>query len=273
VKRAALRAGTWAHYEDPALYDHTYKRRKSDVRYYADLAEAKGGPVLELGAGTGRVAMELARRGLEVVAVDAMDAMLNQAATRLQRQPRAVRERVTLVRGDLRRIDLGRRFPLVLAPFNVLMHLYDQSDMNRALANVRRHLRRTGRFAFDVRMPDARELGLDPDRLYRCGTVTHPETKRRYLYRENFRYDPVRQIQLITFVYQAEDDPNDVRTVPLTHRHFFPEELLALLDAQRFAVEARYGDFDGTPLDACSESQILVARPTERTCRATGDGR
>lgn len=256
-----LRRGTEAHYEDPVYYDHAYRRRRSDVRFYADLAEDLGGPVLELGVGTGRVAFELARRGIDVVGVDRMPAMLDRARERLDTlRPKAARDRVALVRGDLRAVRLDRRFPLVLSPFNVFQHLYDRGDLERALATVRRHLRPRGRFAFDVLLPDAYFLSRDPARVYRGPSVLRPTEGRRYHYGESFQYDPVRQIQVTTMFFQGVEDETDVHVAPLAHRQFYPAELEALLHYNGFEAVERWGDFDRSPLTGSSESQILLCR-------------
>lgn len=254
------RVGSQAHYEDPAYYDQAYRRRREDVRFYADLAEERGGPVLELGCGTGRVSLALAERGVEVLGVDAMAPMLARAEERLAKRPARIRERLSFRRGDLRALRLKRRFPLVIAPFNVFMHLYTRRDVERALATVKRHLRRGGRFAFDVRMPDARELARDPERVYKAGKVTRPETGRRYHYRERFAYDPVDQIQTIEMAFVGDGDPLDFHMTPLTHRQFYPAELEALLHYNGFTLLERWGDFERGPLDEASESQVLLCR-------------
>src|SRR6185295_11400904 len=101
-----------------------YRRRTQDVRFYVETALRYGGPVLELGVGTGRVAFALAQAGVEVLGVDAMPSMLAHARARGARLPRAVRARVELRRGDMRALRLGRRFPLVIAPFNAFTHVY-----------------------------------------------------------------------------------------------------------------------------------------------------
>ncbi len=260
----ALRLGTEAHYRDARYYDQTYRRRRHDVRFYADVAEARGGPVLELGVGTGRVALEIARRGVELVGVDRMPEMLARARERLDKQPHAVRERVTLRRGDMRRVRVGRRFPLVISPFNVFMHLYERRDVEQALGTVRRHLRPGGRFVFDVLLPDPRNLARDPLRVYRGRPVKWPSDGRRYHYGEHFQYDPVRQVQLVTMAFQAVEDRDDLFVTPLAHRQFFPAELEALLHYNGFTIEARWGDFEREPLQEGSESQVIVAKLRRR---------
>jgi hypothetical protein len=155
---------------------------------------------------------------------------------------------------------LRRRFPLVIAPFNVLMHLYTRRDLERGLASCRIHLAPRGRLAFDVLMPDLRALIRDPDRYYRGRPIRDPSSRRRYAYSEAFEYDVVQQTQMVTSAFRSLDDPRDTFVRPLAHRQFFPAELEALLHYNGFAIEARYGDFARGPLDAWSESQVIVAR-------------
>lgn len=260
------REGTEAHYRDAAYYDQAYRRRRFDVRFYQSLAESVGGPVLEWGCGTGRVSFAMAEHA-DVVGVDPMAEMLARAEARRARLTRRVRDRVQLRRGDIRSSRLRQRFPLVVAPFNVLMHLYTRQDLEKALANVARHLRRGGRFVFDVRNPHPRELGRDPQRVYRAGQVTRTGAdgeKARYHYRERFDYDPVTQVQRIEMAFIGVDDPADFEIMPLAHRQFFPAELEALLHYNGFTVVERYGDFDRAPLDDESEVQVIVARARRR---------
>lgn len=262
ARHAILEAGTRAHYEDGAYYDQAYRRRREDVAFYVAEATAAStrGAVLELGAGTGRVAIAMARAGAEVVCVDLVPAMLDRAAMRVAKEPRAVRERLSFRQGDLRSVRLRKRFPLVVAPFNVFMHLYELRDVERALATVKAHLAPRGRFVFDVMVPDAEALARDPSRVYRAPAVRWPSDGKRYRYGETFHYDPIRQVQLVTMIFEDPDDPDNTFITPLAHRQFFPVELEALLHYNGFAIEERFGDFERGPLRPDSESQIIIAR-------------
>ncbi|MET0286268.1 MAG: methyltransferase domain-containing protein [Polyangiales bacterium] len=242
--------GAVAHYEDAAYYDHTYKRRRDDVKFYVELA--RRGPVLELGAGTGRVAGAIAANGVEVVAVEPVKAMRTRGQEKTRELP------VTWRAGDIRRVRLRRKFPLVIAPFNVFMHLYTRRDLEHALATVQAHLAPGGRFVFDVLTPDLRAMVRDPGRLYRGPSFTL--AGKRFDYFEAFDYDALRQVQLVSMVFQSLDELADLRSLPLSQRQFFPEELATLLHYNGFTVTRRYGDFTGGPLTADSESQIVVAR-------------
>ncbi len=252
--------GARAHYEDAIYYDLAYKRRRHDVRFYTELALKRGGPVLELGVGTGRVALDTVRAGVELVGIEPVPEMLAHARAKAERLPAAARARLTLKRGDVRSLRLGRRFPLITAPFNVFMHLYTRRDFERALAGAAGHLERGGRLAFDVAMPDLAAMNRHPSRLYRGREVKHPGTGQRYAYLEAFEYDAVRQVQLVSMIFQNVADLSDVRTLPLSQRQWFPNELEALLHYNGFRVEHMWGDFDKSPLAGDSESQILVAK-------------
>src|SRR5262249_53589917 len=159
-----------------------------DVRYYAELAIARGGPVLEYGCGNGRITLAIARAGVSVVGVDRSAAMLGDLRRRLACEPAPVGKRVELRRGDMRRLVLGRRFPLVICPFNAFLHLYARRDVERFLARVRAHLRSRGELVFDISIPDASELARDPRRAFRTPSFRYPGAG-PVRYAERFDYD------------------------------------------------------------------------------------
>ena len=267
--RDRSRVGSEAHYGDGHYYDQAYRRRRHDVRFYVDIATGSGGPVLELGVGTGRVALAIATAGVDVVGVDPMQPMLDQAKERLERLPRAVRERVELRRGSLEHLRLRRRFPLVIAPFNVWMHLYTRKQIERGFATVRHHLEPKGRFVFDVLLPDPASMARDPTKRYRGGDVPHPRGGAKYRYGEYFSYEPMTQVETTIMDFEHPTRKLESFCTPLTQRQFFPAELEALLHYNGFAVESHTGDFDGQPITASTESQVVVAklRPTREAKR------
>lgn len=248
-----LDRGSREHYDDPAYYDQAYRRRRDDVDFYRGVARRLGGPVLELGVGSGRVAIPLCQDGHAVLGVDPSRPMLDRCRALAADLPRG---RLTLREGDMRDVRLRRRFPLVIAPFNALMHLYEPADIVRCFANVRRHLADDGRFVFDVRMPDLRELAFDPDREYKGRPFLHP-TLGKVRYTEQFRYDPIKQVQYVTMrFYPAKGRP---RETVLAHRQIFPAELRGLLTAGGLRLTKRMGDPSGRPLGPDDEVQIIEA--------------
>ena len=256
-----LEAGARAHYENPAYYTHTYRARIEDVARYVELACATGGPVLELGVGNGRIALPLARHGVSVVGVDHSREMLSDLARRLAEEPREVRARVTARRGDIRKVKLGRTFPLVICPFNTALHLYTRDDVRDFLAVVRAHLAPGGTFLCDLSLPVPRDLARSASRAYGAPPFKHP-TLGRVTYEEIFDYDRVRQILFISMFFTPKD--GETVMTPLAHRQFYPEEWQLFLESSGFEIAAIDGDFQGGPLTQDSDVMVVHARVPRR---------
>jgi len=256
-----LAAGTEAHYEDPAYYTHTYARRLHDVRYYVDLAAARGGPVLEYGCGNGRITVPLARAGIEVTGVDLSRPMLDDLRARVRAEPPEVAARITVRRGDMRRARVGRRFPLIICPFNAFLHLYTRADVEAFLARAREHLAPRGELVFDVSMPEPAELARDPAKAYAAPKFRYPGPGGDLVrYTERFDYDKLRQVLFVAMEF-APVLGGDPWMTPLAHRQFYPQELEALLHYNGFRIAALRGDFSDEAATKDSSTLILHCRP------------
>lgn len=260
-KRPDLNLGTTAHYADPTYYDRTYKRHRADITFYLQTILEQNGPVLELGCGTGRITLPVARLGIDIVGVDSSEAMLEKARSKLATQSQPVRNHVEFQCQDIRNMDLKKKFRVVISPFNVLQHLYTRPDLEGCFNVVKKHMMpRAGRFVFDVLVPDVRALGRSSARKYKLGKAYHPRGEKRYLYRESFDYDPISHIQYITMYFEDPDDPSGSFEVPLCHRQFFPVEMEALLHYNGFEIIDVFGDFDRSPLDEDKDTHIYVCK-------------
>jgi hypothetical protein len=160
----------------------------------------------------------------------------------------------------MRRLRLGRRFPLVVCPFNAAMHLYTRDDVERFLACVRAHLRPDGLFVMDLAVPSLVDLLRKPERAYPAPRFRHPTTGDVVSYRERYDYDGVRQILFVTSEFEPVGHPERSWVVPLAHRQFFPQEWEALLHYAGFASLRVEGDFYGGPLDRSSDVMVWYAR-------------
>jgi hypothetical protein len=255
-----LEAGSLAHYEDPAYYTATYANRFEDVAYYVGLAQRSGGPVLEYGAGNGRIAIPIARHGIDVVGVDHSAPMLADLRARLAAEPAEVCKRVRAVRGDMRGVRLRRRFPLVLATFNTALHLYTRVDVERFLARVREHMAPRGRFVLDLAIPAVGDLARPAGRAYHSPRFRHPTARAVVRNREYFDYDPWRQVLFVSMEFEPVGDPDRAWMTPLAHRQFFPQEWGMLLHYNGFAVDRVEGDFCGGPVTRDSDVMVWHAR-------------
>jgi SAM-dependent methyltransferase len=244
------------------LYDVTTTGvSEQDVPFYTALAADAGGPVLELGCGTGRVLAPCAAAAGGGVGVDSSPAMLERARRRLAAAGLA--DRVELHLGDMRTVRLGRRFPLVTIPFRSMFHLPGDDEWLAALATVRAHLGPGGRFAGDVFVPDPEVLTSRNDHHGFAGEVRHPDTGQRVALWEHNSFDPVAQVAHKRRVTEILDDDGLVleRRHRLLDVHFrYPNEVLRLLAAAGLTVEQVLGGFDGRPLDSGAEDLIWIAR-------------
>ena len=256
---AAGEAGAQAHYAHARYYTYAYGARRHDVEYYVRTARSSGGPVLEYGTGNGRVAIAIARAKVPITGVDLSRSMLDDFAARLANEPPAVRARVTIEHGDMRHVRLSRRFALVIAPFNAILHLYTRSDLEAFLAGVREHLAPDARFVFDFSIPAPADLARDPERTYDAPDLVDFESGERVRYAERFEYDPLRQLLLVRTEFEPEGG-TPAFTVPLTHRQYFPREMEALLHYNGFAEILYTADFTDQAADRTVDSIVVSCR-------------
>ncbi len=259
-----LEAGSRAHYEDAAYYTSTYRRRIDDVQYYVGLAQKNGGPVLEYGIGNGRIALPLARHGIAVTGVDHSAPMLADLRARLAEEPPNVRALVQAKRGDMRRVRVGRRFPLVICAFNTALHLYERKDVEAFLGGVLAHLAPGGLFVADLAVPSLYDLLREPSRLYHAPRFRHPTTGELVRYGERYDYDPIRQVCFVSMEFFPEGKRSKSYAAPLAHRQFFPQEWEALLHYNGLQTVKVFGDFHGGPLERTSDVMVWHARKRRR---------
>jgi SAM-dependent methyltransferase len=268
-------AGALEPFEDAALYDWEYRRRRDDVRFYRMLADERGGPVLDLACGTGRLMLPLLGDGHVVVGVDHAPAMLARAAARLARLPPSRRRRALLVRGDLGRLPVAAsaRFAFAIVAFHGIQHLVTDAELVELLTRVRSALIPGGWLAFDVFAPDpaflARVVAAGPARRWHRTPFRHPVSGRREVYTATYAFDARRRTLLTTFHYQPVDAVGrrrgPERHVRLCHRQLAPTEVADFLTRAGLELLQSWGDFHGAPLEkgarpGGSEQHVYLAR-------------
>lgn len=242
-------------YDDFAdLYDHQYDLYRDDLHFYAGVAERVGGPVLEIGAGTGRVTAFLARRGVRVVGLEPSARMIERGRARAAESGLILE----FVQGEAGTFRLGERFPLVIAPFNALMHLYTPGEQLSALENIRAHLTPGGQFVFDLYVPRYGEMNT----LRHEGETFHsPDGSRTDVFLVQ-RHDRVRQH--VTTEYFADTTAPDGtlrrRHYTLTQRYYTRFEMEWLLRGAGFEPPRVTGSFQGGPLTETSDVMVFQTR-------------
>ena len=245
------------------IYDTVYSYVREDIPFYLEEAADADGPVLELGCGTGRVAIPIAQSGIETVGIDSSAAMLDVARGKARRLGLGD-DSLRLVLADMRDLSLDRQFALAIIPFRGFLALMTVEDQRRTLTRVREHLAPGGRLAFNIFVPDLNMLLREGDTPYHVRDVTDPESGATHVLWEQSSFDNHNQIVSTRLIVEELDASRTV--VRRTYRDFqlryaYRWEVYHLLVACGFEVVELYGDFDRSPFDESSTEMVWVAMP------------
>jgi SAM-dependent methyltransferase len=225
-----------------ALYDEWCRGVEDDLGLYRAFC-AGAGRVVELGVGSGRVAVELCRIGLRVTGIDAAPAMLERARARALAA--GVGDRLELVQADIRSLPALAPAPRVIVPFRTLMHMRGDAERLAALRGARALLTEDGELAFDVFSPSGADVR---------------ETDGRWLerepgIRERARWDTARQ------AIELEVDVRGTR-VAMRLEWRTAREWRALCAAAGLRVSEAFDGFHGAPLTGGAGDHVFVCAPT-----------
>lgn len=248
----------------PRLYDLDTADLVDDLDFFVALARRTGGPVLEIGCGTGRVLVPLAKAGFEVTGVDIDPRMLARARDRVARS--GVGDRAKLVEADARTLNLYEHFALAIVALNSFLHFTSDDDQTDALKAIRRHLRRGGLLALDLPNPDPALLGEVGGQVVLEWVRRDPETGAEVSKLRSQRVDTARQLVELTLLFDEGDLQGATRgalrrrTYTLPLRYVYRRELELLLEKCGFAVETFYGGYDLSDYTSDSLKLIALAR-------------
>jgi ubiquinone/menaquinone biosynthesis C-methylase UbiE len=250
----------WKGWDDYApFYDwenaQTLDRR--DVRFWERMALRAGGPVLELGCGTGRVTIPVARAGAHVIGVDRSAEMLGYARKRVKRS--RLKGRVAWLRADIRRLPFRKaaRFNLVMAPYGILQSLVSESDLKATLASVSRVLAPGGVFGLDL-VPDLPVWREYRDRVRFRGA--RRGGKSRITLVESVRQDRAKKLTIFDQEYvEQRGRERKARRFSLVFRTLTVPQMTRRLEHAGFRIHAVLGDYNGEPWDPRADVWLILA--------------
>jgi SAM-dependent methyltransferase len=242
------------------FFDADYADYTDDLPLVLAYAQRTGGPLLELGCGTGRLLVPLARAGYDVTGVDLSPEMLRIARAKVEAAD--IARQVTLVHGDLADAPLAGPYRLAVVRMNTFLHLATQSDQLRALRHWREHLAPAGLLLIDIFNPDVAQLASLDGRIEWDKTWIDPQTGATVMKFLTRTVDLAEQVIRVNLIYDEIAADGQVRRtlVPFDQRYLWRFEAELLLDKAGFALESVHGDRSLGPFESDSDTMILVAR-------------
>jgi ubiquinone/menaquinone biosynthesis C-methylase UbiE len=238
----------WDEYAPFYDWENAQTLGRRDVPFWRRVASAADGPVLELGCGTGRVSLPLARAGVNLVGIDRSAPMLARA----KRHPK-----LRVIRGDIRALPFENgAFPMVIAPYGILQSLIRPRDLTATLASVARVVAPGGAFGIDL-VPDVPKWREYENRVQLRGKARGAQLTLI----ESVRQDPKRHLTTFEQKYvERRGAKTREHRFDLTFRTLSVRQMTGQLERAGFRVEAVLGDYRGRPWDDRADVWIIMAK-------------
>ena len=245
-------------FDDGDLYDLIFERLDLGLEFYLGLARAAGGPVLDVGCGTGRVLLPCLKAGADVEGLDLFPGMLQ----RLRQKASALGVNPCLHQANMAGFRLPRRYALIMIPFNAFVHNLTTDDQLATLQACRDHLEPGGLLAFDTAFPGPAWINARDGIREMEIEIPHPETGLPVRLWDTRTFDRVQQLQHSYNEIEMLDAQGNVAALHparTTIRWIYKAEMELLLRLAGFARWRILGGFDGRPLLQETDAMIVQA--------------
>ena len=253
--------GTDVYGEYSEVYDVYVGDFLDDLPFYMEFASSVKTRVLEIGAGSGRLTLPMARSGARVVAVDISPSMLSLLRARLKNEPPEARDRVSVVQADACELELGEVFELVIIPYYTFNYFLTELDQKRALESIRAHMSDSAFVLLDVYTPWKRLEFCSPEPIFR-NEVVDPRTGNRIRSWNIFSLnkDIQADYQGKQFEITAPDGSVTKKEFTIQRRYTLPDQFEKLFTDAGFVIEGFYGGYRRDAPEADSEQMMYVLR-------------
>ena len=252
--------GTYPFDEWADIYDDVYSYRTDDVEFYLQRALEIGGPILELGGGTGRVSLAIAQAQIQVVGVDISPLMVELAEQKADQL--GIADFSEFFHGDMRSVQLNRKFPLVIMPFRSFQSMLTPEDQRIALLNARSHVAVGGSLIFDTFYPDLELLTDDEGTPFHVRDIPLNEDNKTLVVWGQNKWNHLQQLNECRLIIEIVDSQGLVLSKlfrDFVVRYTFRLEMEYLLELCGFDVESVFGDFQGADISEDGEDIIWIA--------------
>jgi len=247
----------WDDYAEYYDWENAQTVGRRDIAFWQHMAESVDEPILELGCGTGRVAIPVAKQGATVIGIDRSASMLERGRARVRRARMAAR--VKMIRGDIRYLPFpDKTFPLIMAPYGILQSLLDEKVLSATLKEVQRVLTRKGTFGLELvaDLPAWEEYSKHTSLRGKRGPNGKP-----IVLVESVMQD--RKNHITRFEQEFVEGRGKSATrkkFSLAFRTLTVPQMVQRLEKAGLQVSALLGDYQGGPWDLRAEVWIILAR-------------
>ncbi|HIC91342.1 MAG TPA: class I SAM-dependent methyltransferase [Syntrophaceae bacterium] len=248
------------------FYDLELEHFLEDLTFYARHIPKDARDILELGCGTGRLTLSLAKAGYRVTGIDISPCMLQRAVKKYR--SRASQIHIHFICMDITKMAFRRCFDVILLPYNTLNMLVNISDLKQCLNLSRQYLKRDGRLLMDVFTPDRQLVNLHRKRLVQLNSLPCPDET--IIRKEVSRtYHDKTYLLDMTEIYHVYQGPTKLPTETYQYNY----QLIALSKEQwemiltdcGFMIEATYGDYALNPYFPSESTKILFMATPKKT--------
>ena len=242
----------------PELYHAHHTSDREDIQFWMDLAESKGGPILELGCGTGRVLVELAAQGYQTYGLDYQHSMLSNLKNHL---PGGLRNALHIIQADMAAFRFAVQFPLIVLPCNTLSTLL-AAQRRRTLMNVAGHLEVGGWFAASIPNPQLLAVLPETGESEVEGFFPHPVDGEPVQVSSSWKRNTDSFILHWHYDHLYPDGHVERLTVESTHLIQPVQEIRNEIEEAGLRIVGSYGSFDRAPYTSRSAYYIFIAERT-----------
>lgn len=243
-------------YEDAQFYEEEFENRTYDIPFFLESARQCGSPVLELGCGSGRITIPIARTGIDIDGIDLSAPMLAKGKIKAAA---AGCDQIRFQQGNFSQFVMPRAYKLIFCATNALQHLLENQQIDDCFASVRQCLAPNGLFLIDVFNPDLTKLARRWDQRYLFKEM-QTQTHGKLSVFARSEYHPASQILRFQLDYRRQADDIQVKAKEIEMRCLFPDELDEFCQRNGFTIIQKFGNYQSDPFTADSAKQILVCR-------------
>jgi len=234
-----------------------------DIQFYVDYAKRLNcADILELGCGTGRVSLTLAKEGFNVTGLDLSNEMLDVFKQKLNLADNNVKNKIEIIHGNMANFNFDKKFDLIIVPFRAFQCLTDDKDIEDSLNCVKNHLTTDGIFIINVFNPKPERMNENWCSPLNIQWELLDEKTGNYVIKKysQDKIDLDNRLLYITFVYEVKDKSGVVTIVEdkLKLKYYFESQLQSTIEKVGLKIKGKFGWYDKTSIDETKRELIFL---------------